>query len=80
MRVTMTTTRHGDAEAHRTGCADLARRKNARGQEQPCDLGEFDTRLDVTADWFGDLIAENDATPADYLAEIHFAPCLADLP
>lgn len=76
-RVTMTTTAHGDDEAHRTGCADLKRGHRA---DRTHDLGEFDTRVDVAADWWADQIDENNATAEEYVSAIHFAPCLDSLP
>lgn len=81
MNVTFTITRHGDPEAHRTGCADLARGFQAGVRQRHYDAGSFDSRVDVAADYWSDMLDEQpETTPEQWASSIHFAPCLDALP
>lgn len=80
MKVTVAVTRSNDPEVHKYGCADVTRGLKT-GKYQDADDIDVSTKMDA-ADWFwGDIMAESDASPEEY-RDVHtrFYPCVGNLP
>jgi hypothetical protein len=63
----------GDYHVHHDGCEHL-RRDAYRLLDQHTFAAA--SRRDVAELIYGDIAAENDADPSDYLDEFYFAPCV----
>lgn len=79
MRLIVVDPNTGTPDVHRYGCADSCLTGHViAGHTTYVD--DYDSRDEVAADWFADIIAENLAEPHEYVSEIHFLPCCAELP
>lgn len=76
MNITIVDKATGVPEVHRAGCAELRKSSN----REQSNLGEVTSKLDVAAEHWDCIIAENGATPADYVDEMKFHGCTRGLP